>query len=316
MVTGCDARHAITRWPILKEMILPHNDWWANNRLLILTPNRPNQDVSDLLEQVKDASFFANEVKKGMKRLSESQKMIKFQGKLSLQEQLRPLFCTTEINLESSSDSGEMNVSIPSSFWLNPLLGNIDLTVSDEEYNQLLEEFNMHFPETSLRDADHAWLTPVKGKADLDAIRQLIQHHIISKQFAQAVLMIDFINPVFSTERCELLTLIPKTAEANDKGWVKQFIVNLRQNEESARGARQLADFLSEKPLDSKKLREQIKIYQYFLRQSISTKLGLKKYFLRLIELRKSVLSSEISQNPLGQILEPGFRVIFPEHRQ
>jgi hypothetical protein len=34
--------------------------------------------------------------------------------------------------------------------------------------------------------------------------------------------------------------------------------------------------------------------------------------FKKLLKVRKDVSLSEISQNPLGQILEPGFRLIFP----
>lgn len=272
--------------------------------------------MGQLLEQVSDASLFASDVITGMQHLLNSKKMQVFQGKLSFQEQLRPLFCTTEINLQSSTDSSETVVSIPSAFWLNPLLGNIDLTISIEDYNQLLKEFNIRFPETSLQDADHAWLTPVKGEADLNAIKQLIQHNIITKKFAQSVLMIDFTNPLFSSKRCELLKLIPESSQTNGKEWMEQFLVNLRNNEDQFKGARQLADYMSNGQLDSKDLMKKIKIYEYFLNQSISTRSGLRKHFQQLIELRKAVFSNELSQNPLGQILEPGFRVIFPESQQ
>lgn len=311
----CSACHN-SGGPILKEQSLPHNDWWTNQRPLILLPNKPDGDVSQLLEQVSDASVFANDVITGMRHLSDSKKMKAFQGKLSLQEQLRPLFCTTEINLQSSSDSSETVVSIPSAFWLNPLLGDINLTISVEDYNQLLKEFGTRFPETSLQDADHAWLTPVKAEADLNAIKQLIQQNIISKKFAQSVLMIDFTNPLFSSKRCELLKLIPESYQTNSKEWIEQFLINLRNNEEQFKGARQLADYMSKEQLDSKELMKKIKIYEYFLYQSISTRAGLRKHFQHLIELRKAVFRSELSQNPLGQILEPGFRVIFPETQQ
>ncbi len=33
----------------------------------------------------------------------------------------------------------------------------------------------------------------------------------------------------------------------------------------------------------------------------------------QLVQRREAVLTSQISKNPKGQILEPGFRVIFPE---
>ncbi|AGN15086.1 rod shape-determining protein [Legionella pneumophila] len=84
----------------------------------------------------------------------------------------------------------------------------------------------------------------------------------------------------------------------------------------AVRAALELADYMSKEQLDSKELMKKIKIYEYFLNQSISTRSGLRKHFQHLIELRKAVFRSELSQNPLGQILEPGFRVIFPESQQ
>lgn len=128
--------------------------------------------------------------------------------------------------------------------------------------------------------------------------------------------MIDFTNPLFSSKRCELLKLIPESYQTNSKEWVEQFLINLRNSEEQFKGARQLADYMSKEQLDSKELMKKIKIYEYFLNQSISTRSGLSKHFQHLIELRKAVFRSELSQNPLGQILEPGFRVIFPESQQ
>ncbi len=38
--------------------------------------------------------------------------------------------------------------------------------------------------------------------------------------------------------------------------------------------------------------------------------------FQKLLRDRAAVFASPISKNPLGQILEPGFRVIFPVHEQ
>ncbi len=45
---------------------------------------------------------------------------------------------------------------------------------------------------------------------------------------------------------------------------------------------------------------------------ALSTESGQTKIFKNLIAGRQAVFNAEISKNPRGQILEPGFRVIFP----
>jgi hypothetical protein len=307
----CSACHN-SGGPILKELSKPHNDWWTEHRPLILTPNIPDLAVKALLQEVSDAGLFADDVEAGMEKLARSKRMTRFQKKLSLQEQLRPLFCTNEINLESSTELSEHRVAIPSSFWLNPLLGRINLSVSYQDYQQVLRDFDMHFPETSLRDADHTWLTPVKGQTDIRMIRQLIHQNVINKHFAESVLMVDFMHPVFSSERCDLLKLLPDQGTGD---WMLQFLKNLKENSAHFNGAGLLADYLDKDAYTHQVFMEKIKQYRQELNQLVSTVAGLRNSYQHLIELRKLVFASELSQNPLGQIMEPGFRIIFPVSR-
>lgn len=300
----CSACHN-SGGPIFKEMAQPHNDWWTSNRPLILKPNTPDNEVQALVEQVVDADMLAHDVQQGAAQLVESNEMIQFQSTLSLQEQLRPLFCTTEINLESNLKMPKKGVAIPSAFWINPLLGHIDLSVSADEYQQLLESFDMQFPETSLKDADHSWHTPVKGEADLNAIKNLVQNNVITASFAKAVLLIDFAHPVFSNSRCELLKLLP--IHKKEK-WLDEFIMTLQHHDEMP-AAVQLVTFLNKLPYDM------LENYRTNLTQLMRERLGLHAVFQQLIDVRHAVNISEISQNPKGQILEPGFRVIFPESK-
>jgi hypothetical protein len=48
------------------------------------------------------------------------------------------------------------------------------------------------------------------------------------------------------------------------------------------------------------------------LEKNLGTEAGRKALFERLLVARLAVAKSEISTNPRGKILEPGFRVIFP----
>ncbi|MFC7782575.1 hypothetical protein [Legionella taurinensis] len=299
----CSACHN-SGGPILKEMKAPHNDWWTSARPLEFAPNRLDEETALLLSQISEAHLLANDVKKGMEKLRQSAKMRSFINRLSLQEQLRPLFCTTEINLESSFKNSR--VSIPSAFWLNPLLGQVKSSLATPVYASLLNQWDMHFPETSLQDADHPWLTPVKGYNDQQAIRQLLRDKIIDKHFVQAVLMIDYQHPVFSKTRCELLTRLPLE---NKPGWQVEFIETLTRSEHLSAG-RQLARFLTMS--NSSEWQTVIRQYRQSVRQLLRTESGAAASFQQLLRLRQRVFDSEISQNPLGQILEPGFRVIFP----
>ena len=243
--------------PIMKELAFPHNDWWRSARPLPLGSGRPSAEVVGWMSDLVDAGEFAANVKAGIDSLEQSRGYRNLKASRRLEERLRPLFCEQEINIESDLGlSGD--VTIPTAFERNPLLGSGSVLMSREQYKQKLIESDLRFPETNLRDADHAWLTPVKGYSDLLAIRSLIEDGVVSREYAESVLKVDEANPAFSRVRCELL-----------------------------RGAHGLpvVPFVASLPEDA---------------------------FAKLLRVRRAVRESEISQNPRGQILEPGFRVIFP----
>lgn len=286
----------------MKEMKAPHNDWWTKQRPLPLGPNSPSPEVSTQLVRLMDASDFSKAVVTGIDKLKKSANYQQLLRLRSLQERLRPLFCENEINLESdiaSNDDKKDSVEIPSAFLLNPLLGDISVNVSRSEYLALVQRKRLRFPETSRSDADHAWLTPVKSHSDLQAIRSLVQNRSIDSRFALAVLSIDPEHPLFSRHRCELLSLVPNEVV----NWENQFRAALRQS--SLAAATELLRFLEDETLDELWMRKNA---EERLRDLSPTRL-----FDDLLNLREQVRESEISQNPRGQILEPGFRVIFPE---
>ncbi|MBI2785586.1 MAG: hypothetical protein HYX60_04470 [Legionella longbeachae] len=306
----CSACHN-SGGPIMKEFKTSHNDWWTNANQLIFLPNHPDDEINILVNTLVDAKKFSREVRAGIKKLNLSAHYKKFKRSLTLQEQLRPLFCTTEINIESNKIAGiNAPITIPSGFWLNPLLGQIKIMISGHVYQRLLIKNNMQFPETDLNDADHAWLTPVKGINDINTIEHLIKNKIITRHFAQSVLMIDYAHPVFSKHRCELLKFIPLKFNYD---WMSLFIKNLYQIQTKQPEALLLVSYLT----NSQKYNEiyfQKILSQYKNNIWVKTKsdTGLQEIFIQLLKTRQDVIENELSQNPLGQILEPGFRVIFP----
>lgn len=304
----CSACHT-SGGPIMKEIEFPYNDWWQVARPLFFTPNTMSSEIAGWVQKLGDASELSQSVKSGMARLEESPNYQKAKQRFSLQATLRPLFCETEINLESDLIPLEQTsslVQIPSASIVNPSLAKSPLSIALSEYRQLLESFGMYFPETDHKDADHAWLVPVKGYSDLVAIQNLVKSGVITEEFVADVLAVDFENPLFSLRRCELVQLIPS------EGLLK-FPDRLKSS--TSPGASELYENLTS-PMRTRSFH--IQRAQDFLAKTqleLKTLEGRTRMFKKLIAKRQSVFNAEISKNPRGQILEPGFRVIFPVPR-
>jgi len=300
----CSACHS-SGGPIMKELDLPHNDWWTAERPLTFGTNRASVQVSQWMSELIDAKKFAANVKAGMQKLESSIKYQEFRQKMSLQERLRPLFCENEINLKSDispNEAGQAEIKIPSEFFLNPLLGELALGISRRSHANFLIANKMRFPETTRGDADHAWLTPAKGYSDLLAIQTLLDTKVIDEEFVFDILMIDFEHSLFSSERCNLLKALPKSA---DGLWKTQLMRNLSTMDTSA-SKKALANLTSQNLQQHKATIEEYK-------NELRLKADEGSWFEKLLKVRHDTFESEISQNPRGQILEPGFRVIFPE---
>ncbi len=303
----CAACHS-SGGPIMKEMAAPHNDWWTKLRPLPFGENtKLSTEISDYVANLIDASTFSDNVMTGIKHLENSFKYQNFKLSLGLAEKLRPLFCENEINLQSDQVSffeQSDSILIPSSYLISPFLGKISLQINKNNYLSLLKKYKVKFPETKLADADHAWLTPVKSTSDLMAIKTLKENGVVDEEFILDVLAIDFKNPTISKTRCDLLGLLPGI---ENEVWKSQFIKNLKTaNSESAQ---ELFNNLTDPNRDAKFHRKNAEFYLKELEQNFP----LEDQFLSLFEVRNAIFNSDISKNPRGQILEPGFRVIFPQ---
>ncbi|MEK7692362.1 MAG: hypothetical protein AAB425_15210, partial [Bdellovibrionota bacterium] len=301
----CSACHG-SGGPIMKELAPPHNDWWTVARPLPLSPNAPSSEVAGMMEAAMDAGQFSKQVQAGISKLEESAAYRKLKNQRSLQESLRPVFCESEINLESDqielAASAEPVVSIPAGFFINPNLGPaspaFSPTISKFGYKSLLSQFKTRFPETSLPDADHAWLTPVKGHSDHLAIQSLVADGVVKQDWTRTVLAVDLENPVFSETRCSLLKHVPEKFSAD---WRSRFLKSIQVD--PAPAALKLVHYLEHPAAVESDVKAHL---------AKSGKPGSSE-FQKLLDLRRATFTSEISQNPRGQILEPGFRVIFPD---
>lgn len=302
--------------PIMKELDKPHNDWWEPVRGLDFGGRKPDTSLQDILETLVSSDELAKNVVTGLKRLEQSKTLYRKQSG-SLQEQLRPLFCPLELNLMSDifpNDALRPEISIPAEFFLDPRFlqaeENQAIIISRTFYNIALNEAGSYFPETDLNDADHAWLTPVKAKSDQLAVDNLIQHGVIDQKFVLDVLDVDKGNPVFSSARCGLLRLLPDASTSN---WREIFMMNLDQSQDWA--AKKLLKNLTSPQQDAEFYMRKAKRFLLQCQLKLRNSKQVVKMYHLLMQRRAEVRASEISLNPLGQILEPGFRVIFPENK-
>ncbi|WP_051546300.1 hypothetical protein [Legionella lansingensis] len=296
--------------PIMKELDSPHNDWWEPNRKLDFGGREADKKLAEILETLVPPDYLAKNVVIGLRKLLDTHSSQ--QQSLSLQEQLRPLFCPVELNLASDSATNDENkdeVIIPTGFFVDERLVDTPITilVARAFYQLAYKRVGSNFPETNLEDADHAWLTPVKARSDRMAIDALIARGVIDDKFVADVLGIDMTNPVFSSIRCQLLRFLPELSF----GWREKFIANLVKSSEPV--AHELAQNLVNPELTPRFYRARAQQFLENCRIKLKNPENVAELYKLLVQRRKEIRTSEISANPRGQILEPGFRVIFPE---
>jgi hypothetical protein len=298
--------------PIMKELAAPHNDWWTKARPLPLDKPRPDAQLASVLKELVDAEELATSVKAGLDKMAASAKFLQAKQALTLQEQLRPLFCEVELNLESDPaplDDKREQINIPSAFFVNPLLARGSVSVRRAHYDAALAEAKSSFPETSRADADHGWLTPVKAFSDALAIDSLVKQGLIDPEFVSDVLAIDLTTPLFSTRRCKLLRLLPDSAAGD---WQTTFRDSLKTAAIGDTAAQELLINLTDPRRDAKFHQMRAARLLDQCQNRAQSKEAVVEFYHLLAQRRQEVRDSEISKNPQGQILEPKFRVIFP----
>lgn len=290
--------------PIMKEITFPHNDWWLSSRPLPLGANRPDAEVNSIMTQLRGADAFSKSVVFGLRKLEASRTYQQLKSARSLQEELRPLFCENEINLASDvspMDGGPSVVTVPTEFVAHPFLATGHFTIAKGAYLSQVAGHGMRFPETSRADGDHAFLTPVRSVADELAVQTLLAKHLVDEEFVGDVLSVDAERPLFSAARCSLLKALPLRAMPD---WKAQFEARLQALASPA--ARALLQNLRDPERTLAFHRRQATI---MAQRKIA---NVEALFNQLLDVRAATAQSEISQNPRGRILEPGFRVIFP----
>jgi hypothetical protein len=155
---------------------------------------------------------------------------IKIAKRLGLKEVLRPLFCTIEMNLDSSGSAPDTDQFFTSAFLVDPLFEAFltEFTTGDD-YTAALNERGQRIIDARTGrqlvssnnapaiDSVMGFTVPVKARQDNDYIRALIGERIVDVDFVKDVLAIDMSRPIFSPTRCALLDAAPDLPAAEMK---------------------------------------------------------------------------------------------------
>jgi hypothetical protein len=275
---------------------------------------KPDAELQRILQGMVDADELAKSVKAGLQKLADSERFQQGKKALSLQEQLRPLFCPVELNLESDSTplDDKASLGVPSAFLIDPRLAQSSITIDHAQYDGALVALNAAFPEIRplRRDGDHGWLTPVKAFSDMRAVESLIKQGLIDQEFVDDVLAVDLTNPVFSRSRCGLLRLVPNKADAN---WKETFKASLKAIAKTNPAAQELVNNLTDPTRTAQFHQARGARLLSQCQTRLQTKDSVLPLYRLLAQRRAEAFASEISKNPNGEILERTFRVIFPK---
>lgn len=125
----------------------------------------------------------------------------------SVEELLRPLFCTMDIEFETA---GKLWPGGPVSSGLRPIRGPFGWNLSPAAYSTVSDELDLHYLDhnrdrvdaAGFRSLNDAWVTR-------DYREQLVFRGIISRNFVTDVLSTDITRGLFSEARCELVSFAP-----------------------------------------------------------------------------------------------------------
>jgi hypothetical protein len=309
--SGCHVNGGL----IQKELAPPHNDWFVQNRKLPLGKLKPDAFVQGRLAEMLDAEELSKQVKGSAQRLADSEKYQKVLAGRTMQEQLRPLFCPMELNIESDLqpvDDRNRALRVPAAFFVDPRLATADISIDRQHYDAAVGKLNSRLPNTPGRaDADHGWLTPVKANSDIVAVETLIKHGTVTREFAIAVLAVDFTNPVFSKTRCDLLKLVP---DQGGPDFVTRFQGALRGSGGTA--PIELLNNLSDPSRNAAFHQKQATEFVQTCQKRAADADAVLGWYRLLAQRRVEVSQSDISKNPKGHILEDeaddSGRTVFP----
>jgi len=311
--------------PIMKELSAPHDSWWTSAWPLDLGALRIAPEFKPILDNVVSATEFAAWIKAGDEKLLGNASYQKQRAALSLQEQLRPLFCEQEVNLDSDLlplEAADTSIAVPSGAFVDQRLAADVVSVPMQKalYVNALNLFQSQFIDyqsssfaNSVQpinqiDGDHAFETPVKSHSDRLLAEKMVAAGLIDEKFVYDVISVDMTRPMFSSARCGLLQLVPAGGTTQD--WHAKFEQALAGS--AAPAAKSLLADLKDATHTPAYHKAQAKALLAKIQANAAQQNAVNGYVRLLAQRRIAVFQAQISQHPQGQIFEPSFRLIFP----
>jgi hypothetical protein len=317
--------------PIMKEMAPPHNDWWTTKHGLPLKPWRlqegtdqsnPRQLAAHLFKGASDASNLSEQVKSGIDRLLKGDAW--WQGRRP-KELLRSLFTTMEMNLVSDRvpfrervQRGEA-VLVPQDFFVDARLvgGQQGIAVDLKRYQEALTAVGSRFPpgaKDGTPETRHAFVVPARSYIDNRVLDGLIARGLLDEELIAAVLAIDFTTPAYSRPRDRLICYLPDGAK--DVRALRDGLIEvLRKAPAGDRAAKELLANLTDPARTAASHRKAALAYLKVCAKAAGDGRAVTDWLKVASQRRGEMTAAETAQNPQGNILEEGFRVVFPSDR-
>lgn len=147
----------------------------------------------------------------------------------SVADLLRPLFCTVEVNVQSSSTStGATNMTkVRGDFFTDPFFGKTfdSVAINSADYVELMgkngqkvqgEEGQLKGPDGKLvLDTVFPFTFLERSSNDVEYVKALVAAGILDDELAKDVLVLDFTRPIFSKSRCDMAQFVPEVDPAS-----------------------------------------------------------------------------------------------------
>jgi hypothetical protein len=243
----------------MKELTKPWNNWQSSSATISAANIPPAVKQDPIYLILTAADTFQMNFQGAMFNLT----MNWVGGNISngtasnVSELLRRLIVTTTMNFQASqvTSASQDDITVPVDFFLNNSVfrGNTQmgynsslnlnytaptLTISRANFNSFVSNQSLALVNTDgapnysqSGSTFFAFFMPGPAFEDLQAIKQLLAQKIISPQFAGAVLMVDFQNPVFSPTRSSLMQYANNisTGKADGNDIPNQFVALVKQ---------------------------------------------------------------------------------------
>jgi hypothetical protein len=129
----------------------------------------------------------------------------------TVQDLLKPLFCSVEVNLDNAADFETSDVSsLPADFFVDPSLKSFgSIGMNKDVYTAARTAAGFNVPGLNKPDTIFKFPFIERSKADKMYVDELVSRGVIDDDFMKDVLMVDFTRPIFSDARCGLLEFAP-----------------------------------------------------------------------------------------------------------